>query len=158
VLLVVTGLYLTSARDEAAPSASAVAVRRLPATLGSLDRAWSLTGAEALREVRSLHLGDFRMASAEVAGYGDGATIWIAVPARDGAAGRYVARMAGAIAGGESPFAAPTELASAPGVWRTEGSGQQHAFFAADGAVWWLAADAADADRALQALLGEVRP
>lgn len=160
VLIVVVGLYLTAAPYDA-PSGSAArdtapAVRLLPSALGPLDRAWSLTGAEALREVRDLHLGTFRMTGAEVAGYGEDATLWVATPERPEAADRYVARMADSIASSETPFAPPSASADGPGVWWTEGAGQQHVFFAADGAIWWLAADADDAQDALSSLLREV--
>lgn len=162
VLVAVIGLYLTVARYEpvspAGAPADAPAIRLLPSSLGPYDQAWSLTGAEALREVRGLHLGTFRMAEAEVAGYGDGATVWVATPTRPGSADRYVTRMADAIAEGGTPFTAPTALPSAPGVWQTEGTDQQHVFFAADGAIWWLAADAATAEDARTALLQEVGP
>jgi hypothetical protein len=162
VLVAILGLYLSVARyapvTTGTAQGGAPAIQLLPSSLGSLDRAWALTGAEALREVRGLHVGDFRMIQAEVAGYGDGATVWVATPARPDAADRYVTRMAEAITDGETPFTAPTLMPSTPGVWQTQGSGQQHVFFAADGAIWWLAADPADADDALTALLQEVRP
>ncbi len=162
VLVAIVGLYLTAARYEpvtpGAVPADAPAVRLLPSSLGSLDRAWALTGAEALREVRGLHLGTFRMAEAEVAGYGEDATLWVATPDRPEAADRYVTRMAQAIESADTPFDPPTESSDDPGVWQTDGTGQQHVFFAADGAIWWLAADADDVDDALSALLQEARP
>lgn len=161
VLVAIVALFLTTARYQpvtpgTAP-ADAAAARLLPSSLGSLDRAWTLTGAEALREVRGLHLGTFAMSEAEVAGYGDDATVWVATPTRPEAVDRYVTRMAEAIASADTPFSPPTESPDDPGVWWTEGTGQQHVFFAADGAIWWLAADADDAQDALSALLQEAR-
>jgi hypothetical protein len=162
VLLAVIGLYLTAAGYEAVTPgiepANGTPVRLLPSSLGSLDRAWTLTGAEALREVRGLHLGTFAMAQAEVAGYGDSATVWVATPTRPEAVDRYVTRMAEAISSADTPFNPAIESPDDPGVWWTEGAGQQHVFFAADGAIWWLAADADDAGDTLSALLQEVRP
>lgn len=161
VLVAVVALYITAA-GYAAPgpqvaAPDAPATRLLPSSLGTLDRAWSVTGEEALDQVRGLHLGTFAMAEAEVAGYGDDATVWVATPTRPDAVDRYVTRMAEAIASADTPFSPPTESPNDPGVWRTEGTGQQHVFFAADGAIWWLAADADDAQDALSALLQEAR-
>jgi hypothetical protein len=162
VLIAIVALFLSAARYQpvtpGAPPADAPAARFLPSSLGSLDRAWTLTGAEALREVRGLHLGTFRMTEAEVGGYGQDATLWVATPSHPEAADRYVTRMAEAIAETDTPFAPPSPDADTLGVWWTEGTGQQHVFFAADGAIWWLAADADDAQDALSALLHEVRP
>ncbi len=161
VLIAIVALYLSAARYQpvtsGAPPAEAPPARLLPSALGALDQAWILTGAEALREVRDLHLGTFRMTEAEVAGYGATATVWVATPVRPEAADRYVSRMVEAIAGAETPFTPPVASATDPRVWTTEGTGQQHAFFAADDAIWWLAADAADIDDALSALLQEAR-
>jgi hypothetical protein len=162
VIALVVGLYTTASRyappSPGAMPAPAVAARLLPSSLGSLDRAWVVTGDEALRQVRGLHLGTFAMTEAEVAGYGPDATVWVATPARPEAADRYVTRMAEAIADADTPFAPPIPMPDETGVWRTEGTGQDHVFFAADGAIWWLAADAADTEDALSALLREVRP
>jgi hypothetical protein len=162
VLVAIVGLYVSAARYEPAspgrPSAEPTVARLLPSSLGSLDRAWVLTGAEALREVRGLHLGTFRMAEAEVAGFGPTATVWVATPARPEAVDRYVTRMAEAMLGADTPFTPPVEDVGNPGVWTTDGVGQSHVFFAADGAIWWLAADADDVADARSALLQELRP
>lgn len=161
VVVAIVALYLSAARYEpGSPGrqpAGATAARLLPSSLGSLDRAWVLTGAEALREVRGLHLGTFRMAEAEVAGFGANATVWVATPVRPEAVDRYVARMAEAMTGADTPFTPPTADATDPGLWTTEGVGQSHVFFAADGAIWWLAADADDVADARSALLQAVR-
>jgi hypothetical protein len=128
----------------------------LPSIIGEQTLAWRVTGSDALAQIQSLHIGSFPLSSAEVARYGDATTVWVATP-RGIDADASVARMVRAIDAGGSPFAAPRPDSAHAGVWTTTGAGQAHAFFAADGRVWWLAADAGAAPAALTALLEEVR-
>ena len=161
IVVALVAIYLNSAGyatdvPAEAPAAAASPMRLLPSRLGALDLAWSLTGAEALRQVAGLHVGRFPLATAEVAGYGPDTTVWVAIPAGTTPAHALVTEMTEAIAKGGSPFDTPAPLEGRPGVWQTTGAGQQHLFFARNGAVWWLAADETAAPDALAALLSEV--
>lgn len=163
IVVALVAVYLNSAgyatdapADAPAAAAAAPPMRLLPSKLGTLDLAWNLTGAEAMRQVAGLHVGRFPLSSAEVAGYGPDTTVWVATPAGTLSAQELVTQMTEAIAKGGSPFDAPTPLDGRPGVWQTHGAGQQHLFFARNGAVWWLAADETAAPDALAALLSEI--
>lgn len=146
LILGVVVLYGSGARyAEGGPTVAAEvngqgAPRLVPSTLGSLDRAWALTGDEAARQIASLHIGAVRVVEAEVAGYGADTTVWVATAGGAPAARHMVAAMVQAIDGGITPFAKPTPVAGLPGAYRTTADGQEHLFFAKGDAVWWLAA------------------
>jgi hypothetical protein len=159
VAAAVVGLYVSTsgyADDTATPGGAAPDVPlMLPSALGTQAMAWSLTGSEALAQVEGLHIGRFTMSSAEVAGYGPDATVWVARMA-DVTPQVAVRQMQRAIARGDTPFGTPVRGQGA--VWSTDGAGQRHSFFASDDAVWWLSADASSAPDLLSALLREARP
>jgi len=113
--------------------------RLAPTTLGSLDRAWVITGDEAARQIASLHVGAVRVEEAEVAGYGADTTVWVATTAGSSAARRMLAAMVQTIDRGTTPFAETAPVADLPGVYRTTAEGEAHLFFASGDAVWWLA-------------------
>lgn len=163
IVVALVAIYLNSAgyavdAPAQAPAAGVAAapLGLLPSKLAPLDLAWSMTGAEAMRQVAALHVGRFPLSAAEVAGYGPDTTVWVATPAGTASAGELVTQMTEAIAKGGSPFDPPTPMDGRPGVWQTTGAGQQHFFFARNGAVWWLAASETAAPDALAALLAEV--
>jgi hypothetical protein len=142
-------LYANGARyaeDRATPVLASGQPRLVPTTLGSLDRAWVLTGGEAARQIASLHVGAVRVGEAEVAGYGADTTVWVATTTGAPAARRMLAAMVRAIERGDTPFARPTPVAELPGAYRTTADGEAHLFFGSGNAVWWLASSP---DRAL---------
>ncbi|MGZ4149206.1 MAG: hypothetical protein ACXVQJ_04125 [Actinomycetota bacterium] len=160
VLVAIVGLYQSvsgyagTPASAPVPAAAAAPAPSLPSVLGEQTLAWRLHGADALAQIESLHIGRFPLSSAEVARYGDATAVWVATPRGIGAEAS-VARMVRAIAAGGSPFASPRRDPAHAGVFTTTGAGQTHAFFAADGRVWWVAADVGDEPVALAALLEE---
>lgn len=156
-------LYTNGARvADPAGSVPAIATggtapRLVPTSIGSLDRAWALTGDEAARQIASLHVGAVRVDEAEIAGYGQDTTVWVATVADAPAAHRMVTAMVRAIDRGGSPFDPPARVAELPGAYETTGNGQTHLFFASGDAVWWLAsASATDAIALTKTLAEEV--
>ena len=140
--------------DAGGPGLAGAATTALPASLAGLRRTAVVTGAEAVRSVEALHGRRLPVVTAEIAEYAGGrATVWMSRSDRPRAARALVERMARGIAGGGSPFSAPSAVAGERGVWATEGMGQVHYFFARGPAVWWLSADEAVAERALAELL-----
>lgn len=161
IVVLVTSLFVITAgfaaeRTDVAKPPQVQALVDLPATLDGMTPEWTLTGDEALREVTALHLTRFKLASAEVAGYGPSTVVWIGRPADPAKAERMVADMAEAISTQDSPFTPPTRLPSASDVWATTGEGQAHYFFARDGGVWWLSSEPSLGPQVLTALLSEV--
>ncbi len=148
--------FSTTTAPAAAPPVPSVPLRLLPPSLGRFELAWKITGDEALTQIDQLHLGRFPLESAEVAGYGSGVTAWVAVPGSATSAAVLVDEMRTAIARGGSPFSTPVRVPGPPGMWRTEGNGQVHVFFASGGALWWLAADPSSAESALAALREQI--
>jgi hypothetical protein len=140
------------AGSEDAQTATAAAPRALPSTLADLATTTHLAGPEAVTVVTELHIGDVPVDAAEIADYGGGQILvwvsWSAEPAED-----LVDRMTLAIAEGGTPFSTPRPSGAGDGVWATVGNGQTHLYFARDGAVWWLAADADLAREAVTELL-----
>lgn len=129
----------------------------LPPTLSGLPMTGSATGSEALRQVAQIHAGNFPIASAAIATYGDGTVqVWVATAGEGTTAARLTARMADTISAGGSPFSPPRPLMEEPAVWETRGMGQVHYFWAQGDQVWWVSADRSFAPEALAALRGEV--
>ena len=160
----IVALYANGARfaqgDPTVPAAvtGQSAPRLVPSTLGSLDRAWVLTGDEAARQIAALHIGAVRVVDAEVAGYGPDTTVWVATVGGAPAARRMMAAMVRAIDRGTTPFAEPTPVAEPPGAFRTTADGQEHLFFARGDAVWWLASSPDLAPDLARALYTEATP
>ncbi len=128
----------------------------LPPSLSGLPMTRSATGSEALRQVEQMHLGDFPMASAAIATYGDGTVqVWVATAGNGATATQLTARMADAISAGGSPFASPRPLSGEPDVWQTRGMGQVHYFWAQSDQVWWVSAERSLAAETLAELRGE---
>ena len=169
VIVVIVGavaaLYLSAARltdDEARrvtvlPDVAPIdTLEALPQSIAGYPLATQLTGPEAVTEITNLHLTGFPIDWAEVGWYGDGEVAgWVSRGPADGPSPERLAnRMAARIGEGDTPFTPPTEVAGLKGVWTTEGAGQVHYFFAADGKVYWLSADPAIGESALTELLG----
>ena len=142
--------------DGAAPAAVApVAVADvLPSALAGLPTTVHLSGPEAVEAVTSLHLGDVPVHAAEVADYGGGQiVVWVSWSASEDAP-TLVEQMTDRIAEGGTPFAIPVAAEQPDGAYTTKGNGQIHYYWAQDGGVWWLAADRALAQAALDELAG----
>lgn len=170
VIVVIVGavlaLYLSSARltvgdpqrvtvlPDVQPTTTTL--RALPQSISGYALASQLTGPEAVTEISNLHLAGFPIEWAEVGWYGNGEiAAWVSRGPADGpSAEEMVNRMAARIGKGDTPFTPPQEMTGLKGVWTTEGAGQVHYFFAADGKVLWLSADPGLGEPALTELLG----
>jgi hypothetical protein len=130
--------------------------RLVPSSLGSLDRAWVITGDEAARQIASLHIGAVRVVEAEVAGYGPDTTVWVATAPGAPAARRMLSAMVQAIDSGTTPFARPAPVPELPGAYGTSADGESHLFFASGDAVWWVASPPDDALEVARTLYTEV--
>jgi hypothetical protein len=152
-LLVAAGAWVAVAtRGGDGSGAQAPAPEVLPSALAGLPATVHLTGGEAVATVRDLHLGDVPVDAAEVVDYGGGRlVVWVSWS--DQPADALVDQMTMAIARGGTPFSTPRPSGAGEGVWATVGNGQTHLYFARDGAVWWLAADAELARAAVAELL-----
>lgn len=164
LLLVVLSLAVAGAavvavagRSDEAPTPVAeapVASEVLPSSLAGLPATVHLNGPEAVEAVTSLHIGDVPADAAEVADYGGGQiVVWVAWSASEDAA-TLVERMTDRIAEGGTPFAIPVPAERPEGAFMTRGIGQVHYYWAQDGGVWWIAADRALAQGALDELVG----
>jgi len=125
----------------------------LPRTLAGMTMTARVTGRDALEQVGQLHGEEFPIASAEIAEYGVGATVWVSVSADAATSATMAKDMAARISEGGSPFDPPKVLHGEKRVWVTHGMGRVHYFFARGDAVWWLSADRGIARRALSDLL-----
>jgi len=139
--------------DVAPPTAT---LEALPPSIAGYALGSQLTGQEAVNAISDLHLTGLQVGWAEVGWYGDGeVAAWVSRgPAEGAGPDKMVNQMAARIGKGDTPFTPPTEVPGLKGVWTTEGNGQVHYFFAADGKVFWLSADPGIGDSALTELLG----
>jgi hypothetical protein len=162
VVAVFAALYVSAASRAGGPRVSVLPDLvsgpqpvSLPAAVAGLQRSSSLTGKQAIAEIRGLHVTGFPVSWAEVGWYDDGrVTVWSSRGPDGGpSAERLARRMATRLNDGGSPFTPPVPVTWAKGVWTTEGFDQVHFFFAAGDAVWWVSADADVADAALTDVL-----
>lgn len=137
-----------------ADAAPTEATQVLPSSLAGLPTTVHLSGQEAVDAVTDLHIGDVPVHAAEVADYGGRqVVVWVAWSVDEDAA-TMVQQMTDEITQGGTPFAIPAPAEGRPGTYVTRGIGQVHYYWPQDGGVWWLAADRALAEPALDELVG----
>ena len=138
-------------RDAAGVAASVGAkglpVRLLPPTLGGLALAAEVSGEPARAQVEQLH-GKVLGAGLDQAWIGEyggppRATVWVTRSVRREDAEALLARMAGRVGDGDSPFrvVGPIDRGDVHG-YELDGMGQKHYYFLTGSDLYWLAIDA----------------
>jgi hypothetical protein len=157
-ILLVVGVVLIGATiwysQQSAPSAP-VEDADAPQSLAGFPLVDYLTGAEAVTEIQSMHMGDFQIGQAIVSSYGTGnILLWVADAGSPGASTSLLDQMAAVIGDGGTPFA-PTGIYefSSRQVYGMEGGGQLHFFFQSGQKVVWLSAEPTAAEQALIELM-----
>lgn len=122
-----------------------------PQSLAGFALADFLTGAEAVTEIQSMHMGEFQIGQAIVSSYGAGnVLLWVADAGSPEASTSLLDQMAAVIGQGGTPFN-PTGIYefSSRQVYGMDGGGQLHFFFQSGQKVVWLSADPTAAEQAL---------
>jgi hypothetical protein len=121
-------------------------IRLLPPSVGGLALAAQVSGAQARAQVEQLHgkvLGA-GLDQAWIGQYGDPpqATVWATRSVRREDAEALLARMAGQLGNGDSPFhvVGPVVKGDAHG-YELDGMGQKHYYFLVGSDLYWLAID-----------------
>ena len=111
--------------------------------------------AIGLAEVRRLHGGKFEIQSGSFAIYGGGAaSIWVAGARDTAVALRLLRDVAARIGVGDTPFKSDSaRTVDGREVRELRGLGQRHFYFRSGSRVVWLAANAGEADAALDEAL-----
>lgn len=136
--------------DTGMPGMAMPSAPHVPYELAGVPLVQTLTGDQALQQIASIHQSDISVVDAVIGYYKGGgheATVWASVTPAAEMARLMDQQMAEAIGGGNTPFSAPEQISG--GVWKVEGMGQVHYFFAAGNGVWWVSADPRLAERSL---------
>lgn len=131
----------------------------LPNSIAGIHLSSSTTGAQAIKEVSSMHGKEFPIEFGEIGIYGNRElTLWVAGAASDEVAAQMTIAMQEKIAKGNSPFIPTNEIQNKDRkVYVLDGMGQRHYYFQSENLVIWLAANPSVADAAIQQIL-EVYP
>lgn len=133
-----------------------------PDSLGEMKLVHARQGKEALREIDRLHGKGLGAIGGYVAHYekeGSVAMLYVARAVSPQQAERQLKKMSERIGGGDGPFYhLKKSMRDAITLYSVLGQGQIHYFYRRDSSVFWLAADAPVAKRALDALLAPPLP
>ncbi len=114
---------------------------RIPAQIGGLKLVRTVTGQEALADLRQMHGSAFGLTGGYVAYYEKRATVWVGDTASEQEAQALIAAMVKKISAGNRVFTnlKPVKLGGRD-AYTVEGMGQQHVFYYRDAATVWVAA------------------
>ena len=113
----------------------------IPSQIGGLKLVRTLTGEEALANLRQMHGLDFGLTGGYVAFYERAGTVWVGDTESEQQAQALISRMTQRIGAGSKEFTnlQPGEVSGQKLYW-VEGQGQRHVFYARGKKTVWVAA------------------